>query len=150
MHALSRYDDMQKEDWAGAVDLLLADLINLAGLAGIDIDVVFDGKGAGSETKTGRLKVVYSNSGQTADSVIERLVFQTEGQKDVAVCTGDYAQQKVIGRGCVRRLAPRELEDMMIRANDESRSDAGAKRNHLEDKLPESIRRQLEAMRRGR
>jgi len=150
IHALNRYRDLRREGMETAVDKLLADLINLTGSAGMDIVVVFDGRRAGSETKIGRLTVVYSNAGQTADAVIERLVFESAGEVKIAVCTGDYAQQKVVGRRGVRRMAPRELEDLMAAAAEESKSPAaGAKRNRLEDGLSESMRRRLEEMRRS-
>ncbi|MDP1807944.1 MAG: NYN domain-containing protein [Actinomycetota bacterium] len=150
MHALKRYGDSQKDDAGTVVDKLLADLINLTGLAGIDIVVVFDGRQAGSETKIGRLTVIYSNACQTADMVIERLVFESAGDIKIAVCTGDYAQQKVVGRRGVRRMAPRELEDLMAGVVEESKSKAdGVRRSRLEDGLSESVRRRLEEMRRS-
>jgi hypothetical protein len=151
MHALKRYRGPQKDDTGTVVDRLLADLINLAGSTGVDIAVVFDGRSTGSKTKIGGLTVIYSNAGQTADTVIERLVFESAGEIKIAVCTGDYAQQKVVGRRGVRRMAPRELEDLMAAAVDEVKENSpGPKRNRLEDRLPEPVRRQLEKLRRQR
>lgn len=150
IHALARYRELNSADGKDAVDKLINDLVNLTGSSGIDITVVFDGRRDGSETKTGRLTVVYSSGKQSADSVIERLVFDAGDDRKIAVCTGDYAQQKVVGRRGVRRMAPRELEDMLTESPQDSREATKVKkRNRVEDRLPEDIKSKLEDLRRS-
>ena len=149
IHALDRYRDLQKQDRQAAVNKLITDMVNLTGAAEADITVVFDGRGEGGTLEVGRVKVVYTREGQSADTVIERLVFSQDGEKTIGVCTADWAQQKVVGRRGVKRMAPRELDDMMTAEFEEAQDDRPAdRRARLEDRLPPSVRRRLDEMRR--
>ena len=58
---------------------------------GVRVVVVFDGKGAhsNSEMVPGGVQVFYSGGGKTADCIIERLAAKYEGQHEITVATND-------------------------------------------------------------
>lgn len=148
IHSIDRYRRLRKEDWEKAIEKLLLDLVNLAGMEDFDVKVVFDGRRQGSKKKIGGLEVIYSSKRQSADAVIEKLVFECDGTGNIAVCTADYTQQKVVSRPGVRRMAPRELQELMTEKSEESEQiTAKRKRDRIEDRLPDEIRRQLDEMR---
>jgi predicted RNA-binding protein with PIN domain len=152
VYAVGRYRELK--DGAGmeaAVDRLVGDLLNLSGSVDPEIIIVFDGRGPGSAKKiSAGLTVMYSAGGKSADQVIERMVFERHREEGLTVCTADYAQQKVIWREKVKRMVPTELMALMSATAEEAKDarTPGSKALHLEDRLPESIRRALDEMRR--
>lgn len=59
--------------------------------------VVFDGQTGGKEEKPkNSLAVLYAKSGQTADSLIERMVQAHAGKGEIAVVTADHAEMTAI------------------------------------------------------
>lgn len=149
IHACDRYKQLRKHG-AKATEKLVLDLINLAGGLGAFITVVFDGRGSGSEDQIGGVKVIYSGDGVSADSLIEALVFGLSGEEDVAVCTADLEQQRVVGRHGIRRITPRELEQMMAEERREWQ-DALDRKTYfrLEDRLPAPVRTRLSRLRKA-
>ena len=63
---------------------------------GIRVVAVFDGKGAkiSEETAPGGIQIFYSAAGQTADSVIERLVATYAAKHEIMVATSDFQEQQ--------------------------------------------------------
>jgi len=62
------------------------------------LTVVFDGRSlppGGTSIRTS-IEVVYSKEGQTADSIIEKMVAQSPDPKAFLVATEDYAEQNTI------------------------------------------------------
>lgn len=150
VHAVERYRRVEKSQaMRGAVDALINDLVNLAAGGGSEIIVVFDGREAGSSKAVSRgLTVVYSPGNRSADAVIERLVFKLANERDITVCTADYAQQKVVLREGVRRLFPSGLMDLMEEAIEEARPQRSVDRLlRVEDQLPEVVLEALDKMR---
>ena len=73
---------------------------------GVRTVVVFDGKGSKiSETsEPGEIQIFYSRAGQSADSVIERLVSNYASQFRVTVATNDYLEEQTasaFGADCI-------------------------------------------------
>ncbi len=70
--------------------------------SGVRVVVVFDGKGAksNSETAPGGVQVFYSGGGKTADCIIERLAAKYASEHEITVATNDrLVQQTVITFG---------------------------------------------------
>lgn len=68
--------------------------------------VVFDGKGrrVSQSSDPGEIQIFYSRTGQTADSVVERLVAKYASQFRVTVATSDYAEEVTVsafGADCI-------------------------------------------------
>jgi predicted RNA-binding protein with PIN domain len=83
---------------------------------GINVVVVFDGRGPviSQETVPGGIQVFYSNTGHTADDVIERLVAKYGDLYSITVATSDLMEQQTtiaFGGNCVSAGGLRSLVD---------------------------------------
>jgi uncharacterized protein len=92
---------------------LLSDLVQYKNFMGCSMTVVFDAKNGNkflqsSEVVDG-IKIIYSKGGQTADSIVERIVHSNEKYDSIFVVTSDYLQQKVIFKENVYRRSIREF-----------------------------------------
>jgi len=89
---------LHAKNGATARDRLVRALTRHQDNTGTHVIVVFDGKGVrASESKeqTG-IQVFYSKSGQTADSVIERLVATYASRYDIVVATDDHMERTTV------------------------------------------------------
>ena len=102
------WKELNTEDFAAARDQLTNILIEYGAYEKFDITLVFD---AGSteeeehvETYGDHFKVIYSGLGETADNVIERLVYELVKQrKEIHVVSSDAVIESVIlGAGAYR------------------------------------------------
>lgn len=89
-----------------ARDELVKILTEYQDFTGVKVVAVFDGQGgkASEATEPGGIQIFYSAAGQTADSVIERLVARYASQHDITVATGDLLEQQTaasFGATCV-------------------------------------------------
>jgi predicted RNA-binding protein with PIN domain len=89
---------------AGARDALLARLTRYQDSTGVPLTIFFDGQGAPSGTpkaiSSPKVEVLYSRRGQTADDLIERVVYRLLPYGEVLVITNDHAERDtVIGLG---------------------------------------------------
>ena len=64
--------------------------------SGVHVVAVFDGQGekAAEATDPGGIQIFYSASGQTADSIVERLVARYAGRHEITVATSDLMEQQ--------------------------------------------------------
>lgn len=121
-------------------------LANYAAMRAKRIIVVFDAHQTKGKSRYFKVvdgvQVIYTKSGETADSLIEKLSGELSEENRVYVVTFDWAEQRIIlGRGAFR-LTPVELQDMLARAQEESRSLYGhslPEERYLEDRLDENI-----------
>ena len=61
------------------------------------VTLIFDGQAGGKEEKSSNsLAVLYAPSGQTADSLIERIVQAHAGKGEIGVVTADHAEMTTI------------------------------------------------------
>lgn len=144
IHSSKRYRKLCERDLQLAIDRLIHDLIDLTIATEWDIKVVFDGRGQGSSEKIGAIEVVFSAEGQSADTVIERMVFDLAPSGPLTVATSDYAQQKVIFRQGVVRMSARELEARLVDVREEAAQyNPPARRTVVADLLSEDLKRKL-------
>lgn len=75
--------------------------------------VVFDGRQAraGEASEPGGIRIFYSANGQTADSVIERLVAKYSGTYDVTVATDDHLERTTVQSFGGRAMSSLQLRD---------------------------------------
>jgi predicted RNA-binding protein with PIN domain len=83
---------------------------------GINVVVVFDGTGPAisEETVPGGIQVFYSNTGRTADDLIERLVAKYGDLYSITVATSDLLEQQTalaFGGNCISADGLRSLVD---------------------------------------
>ena len=75
--------------------------------------VVFDGPQRYLPRESGLLVVQYAGGGKTADSQIERMVYQTKNRSEVVVVTRDRAEADlVLGLGALVWSPERLLEEL--------------------------------------
>ncbi len=123
----------------------------------IECWVVFDahlvpGGSGGVESPAACLQVIYTKEGQTADSFIERAAADVQStDRDVIVCTSDWAEQNIALTKGAQRLSARDLLVRVRQAEDEigrlSRSPGNWQKSWLEDSLPSHVQQQLRQMR---
>jgi predicted RNA-binding protein with PIN domain len=82
----------------GARERLIRLLTRHQDATGLHVIVVFDGKGArpNEASEPAGIQVFYSKDGQTADSVIERLVATYAAKYEIVVATDDYLERTTV------------------------------------------------------
>lgn len=96
--------ETHRRNTASARERLIQLLTNLQDSTDWTIAVVFDGGGAKptSEGTPGGIAVFYSKSGQTADSIIERLAAKYSRDSEVTVATDDLMERTTVEAfGCL-------------------------------------------------
>jgi len=134
---------------------LVAILANYAPLSGQKVIVVFDAYQQNNITDkaevTDGVEVIYTQRGETADALIERLAGDLSKEGLVYVATSDWAEQGIIfGRGAYR-ITPVELRAQVNRVKQESEeswSEVKPVDSYLENRLLEKVRLKLERWRR--
>ncbi len=100
-------------------DRLINDLIAYHDHKKKDVVIVFDARHSHNQARAchyyHNIKVMYSKRGETADSVIEKLVESNQKYDKIYVVTSDYTQQKVIFKGNIFRKSSREFGDELNR-----------------------------------
>ena len=94
---------------------LIAMLTHYQDSVGGHVVVVFDGKGLKTDSeggKDGDILVMYSRNGETADTVIERLVARKSGSMRITVASNDRAELDTVsafGGECIGLKTLREM-----------------------------------------
>lgn len=104
-----------------AREALLARLLSSYDLRACDVTVVFDGQGANETTdRWGKIRVVYSRSGQSADEVIARLVTETKDPSQLVVLSDDRSVRGSATQagGIAAGSADRRQPTLAAKAND--------------------------------
>jgi predicted RNA-binding protein with PIN domain len=107
---------LHKRRTASAREQLTKILTKYQDFTGIQVVLVFDGKGATitQETQPGGIQVFYSNTGHTADDLIERLAAKYGNLYSITVATSDLLEQQTaiaFGADCVSADGLRDLID---------------------------------------
>jgi uncharacterized protein len=97
---------LHSKNTALARDRLIKLLTEYQDFTGINVVVVFDGRGAmvTQDTKPGGIQVFYSSSGHTADDIVERLVAKYGKMYPITVATSDHLEQQTaitFGADCI-------------------------------------------------
>ncbi len=89
--------------------------------------VVFDGRGERTEQirEPGGLQIVYTEGGNTADDVIERLAARYSKRYRIAVATDDGAEQNLVAAMGAEVWSSRRLGDEIERASQQWRDHLG-------------------------
>jgi len=141
-------------------DQLLSDLIQFKNYNLCSVTVVFDAKHGGSSEQSKEavngVNVIYSKGGETADSVVERIVHSNEKYDRIFVITSDYMQQKVIFKENVYRRSIREFAGELTEFKkritakvSEQRVNTSHSFYSLENRLDKSTREKLDKIRKN-
>ena len=105
--------DISSKDLSYLRERLIKDLIEYRSYRNCDLTVVFDAKNSNNikrnDTVINKVRIIYSSKGETADSVIEKMINSMPMYDRVFVVTSDYTQQKVIFRDNIFRKSIREF-----------------------------------------
>ena len=120
--------EVSKSDLGAARESLIEIMSNYAGFTGQDTVIVFDAyKQAGNQEKVENIagiKVVYTAYGDTADSYIEKTVYEERDKGLITVATSDRLEQmNVFSQGALR-MSARELQERV---------------KHIEEKISEQV-----------
>jgi len=82
---------------------------------GVRVVIVFDGKGAKISTTSdpGDVQIFYSRSGQTADSIIERLASKYADRFELMVATSDSMEGETVHASGAQWISPEALRDLL-------------------------------------
>jgi hypothetical protein len=84
---------LAEEDFEAARDTLVDRVARFAAVTGAAIKIVFDGRGRRAEPGEARgapgLEIMYSPGHQSADALIERLVYNSRQRREIIVVSGD-------------------------------------------------------------
>jgi predicted RNA-binding protein with PIN domain len=158
IYAWPEFDKNRESGLDYARSRLVSILADHAALTGLKVVVVFDAhqiKGGGERTELiDGVEVIYTQQGETADSLIERMVGSfSDGGLPVYVVTSDWAEQVIIfGRGAFR-LTPGELHEQVQRVKEESKVHYKQSKpvdGYLENFLLDKVRAKFEQWRRGK
>ncbi|MDS1030400.1 NYN domain-containing protein [Bacillota bacterium LX-D] len=109
---------VKEESLEHAREKLIDILSEYSALKGVQVIVVFDGQmvkgGIRNAQFISGIEVIYTNEGETADSVIEKLMHQLPSNLLAAVATSDWDEQKIVlGKGAIR-MPVRELREQAL------------------------------------
>lgn len=146
---------------AHARDRLIHLMMEYGAYEGYDITIVFDALFTTDEAREEKygdhLTVIYTAAGETADSHIERLSYDSVRRgREVHVVTGDFAEQTAILGAGAYRLPPRELRRRVRRVKERLRRDyleaptLPLVRNEVSAMLDGITAQKLDLMRRGK
>ena len=159
-NVINNWPDFRKfreENLEHARELLkekLAEYIAFKGETGILVFDALDVAGPAVVEKSGALEIVFTGEGETADSWIERRVYElVKEDGKVFVVTSDYAEQlNVLGSGAYRISAREFREEYLLTkkqiAERSERLSCGLGRNELGGRLQEHVLNHFEKMRR--
>lgn len=139
---------------------LIADLAQFKNYNNCELTVVFDAKHTKDrlqiKEKRGLINVIYSKTGQTADSLVEKTVHLNEKYDRIFVVTSDYMQQKVVFTKNIYRKSVREFAFEMNEFKKSlqakiagSKKQAGGSFYSIEKRLDKKTRAMLQDLRKG-
>lgn len=97
LHAWPDLRHLHAQKPASAREELIRRLSRLHDLAKWRVTLVFDGQQGGKEERTrDSMAILYASSGQTADSIIERIVQIHSGRGEIGVVTADHAEMTAV------------------------------------------------------
>ena len=101
-----------------ARDALVKQLRDYQDWSGVQVVVVFDGRGpsVSHQAEPGEIQIFYSRVGQTADSIIERLASKYAARFRLVVATGDYLEQETASASGAETLSPEGLRELLQEA----------------------------------
>ncbi|ACB83774.1 NYN domain-containing protein [Natranaerobius thermophilus] len=134
---------------------LIDELSEYKGILWGKIVVVFDAHSAKQKNRhteqINGILVIYTKEGETADSLIEALVYDLVDKGNVDVATSDWQEQRVImGKGAVR-LSARDLKKLIRETKEKIRKNfiekEEGKRNTLDNLLDQQVKEKLNILR---
>ena len=101
-----------------AREILAKQLRDYQDWSGVNVVVVFDGKGVriGEISAPHEVQIFYSRRGQSADAIIERLASKYATRFDVMVATSDYLERQTVIASGATCITPESLRELLKEA----------------------------------
>jgi len=101
-----------------ARDALVKKLRDYQDWTGVQVAVVFDGKGPAVSVNSdpGEIQIFYSRKGQTADSIVERLASKYAARFKLLVATSDFLEQETASACGAECISPEALRWLLEEA----------------------------------
>jgi len=97
LHAWAELRQLHSRQPSSARERLIRQLSQLHDSGQWKVTLVFDGQRGGKEERPrDSMAVLYASAGQTADSIIERIVQVHSGRGEIGVVTADHAEMTAI------------------------------------------------------
>ena len=147
---------MKEESIENSRNRLLEILSNYQGYKKINIIVVFDAhmvnRSVEKNYKYDNIYIVFTSQNKTADSYIEKFIFEYGKHHKIRVATSDAViQSLVLGSGGIRVSAPeirREIQDIVKKRYKEYKNnDKTEYNNRISEQLPQNVYDLLEKIR---
>ncbi len=127
INAWQELKSLAQDDLEFGREALIEKLSDCKGILWEDIIVVFDAyynkNSKGSKEKVDGVWVIYTKEKETADKVIEAMVYDFTSEEKLEVATSDWLEQRlVMGKGALR-LSARELVNRIKQHKHELRKD---------------------------
>lgn len=158
-NVIGAWGEAERKKWSldECRDRLMHQLEDYGGYSGEDVVLVFDGYQSDRRLRTeeehGRLTLVFTKHGETADAYIERLVAQTPKYRMVRVATSDGLEQsQVLGTGAIRMTSRElliELRQQRSSGIEAHRQQSLGRKQNLAGRLSDDMLEALEKLRRG-
>ena len=110
--------ELQRRRASLSRDALVKQLRDYQDWSGVNVVVVFDGKGSRVAEISGPrdVQIFYSRRGQTADAVVERLACKYARRYDVTVATSDYLERQTVVASGASCITPDNLRKLLKEA----------------------------------
>ncbi len=138
-----------------ARDKLVEILQNFQGAQAVFIIIVFDAHLSKTKMRAvltaGNIRVVYTKTGETADTLIEKMIGELPPRSKITVVTNDWDEQRIVlGKGALRMTSGELLERVKASAEqiDAYKNLSSNKLNTFESLLHEKVKKRLEELRR--
>ncbi len=157
LNEVKSLSSLKGDEWEDARDRLIAAVADYQGHRQENIYLVFDGHflpdNPGREERcSGRMRVVFTKEGETADTWIERQAARSGGDVRLTVVTSDRLEQSFVWNQGALRLSARELWREMEKnrqGRKKNRKKEGKKFATIDERLDEKTREILEKWRRS-
>lgn len=154
--AWPEFEAVRKVGLEHARSKLVEILVNYSAMTDEKVVLVFDAYlVSNNKEKTERindkLEIIYTQEGEKADSVIEKLAGELSSYGKVYVATSDMAEQGMIFGMGAYRITPKELSEKIQQARKEASKYYLKNRpadSYLENRLVEKVRKKMEKWRR--
>lgn len=118
LHAWPELRRLHAQKPASARERLIRQLSELHDSGKWSVTLVFDGqRGGQAERPRDSMAVLYASAGQTADSIIERIVQIHAGRGEIGVVTADHAERTAIESLGAFGFSPEWLQNELQAAN---------------------------------
>lgn len=118
LHAWPELRKLHRQQPSAARDQLIRLLSGLHDSGRWTVTLVFDGqKGGRQERPRDSMAVLYASTGQTADSIIERIAQAHAGKAEIGVVTADHAERTAVESNGAYAFSPEWLKSELAAAD---------------------------------